>query len=439
LSATSNELDHDFFRFQNQLLLLTEVKQFGKHNFFFHAADLALTESKKQVKTLSLNLKMNESVVKSGHVLDPNAAHILFYALVEDIQNRVFRMHFSIFDKNLMEQETGSKTLIFPSENMLLQNVHLSNDNHVLAVFKLYAHRASRFHLSYRDLDAFFLVDFRKNENHTVKVEIPEKKIADLVVYPQNNQIWRLTGLWSDQNKGQTGFFSSLFNSESNAYFDEHEWVHTMPTQITSTVGNSVYKLNEGQIVNTNSPLTLFLVRDFFPTDQGFIAVFEESFVGGRYTEQLHRGVDDNLVYNNNNIVVIHFNAMGKMLWTREISKTMKETTNRNATASFMLVKNPYRLTFFFNDNLNNYNESGSYIEKNHFASTKKRENAVAQVTVDVNLGTSTRHMLTIFKDSQGFFLPTKSTTSANQSHVHLAFQQSLSNQMYRFGTMRLD
>jgi hypothetical protein len=145
------------------------------------------------------------------------------------------------------------------------------------------------------------------------------------------------------------------------------------------------------------------------------------------------------LTYNNNTVLVFHVNKRGEMLWTREISKTMKQTTNQNATPSLMAFTRGDQLTLLFNDNRKNYNESGMYNERNHIFSTKKSEIVVAQVHIDLDLGTVSRQMLTDYTASKGFFLPSKSTVSSDQSFIFLTFQQTLSNQMYRFGTMRLD
>jgi hypothetical protein len=137
--------------------------------------------------------------------------------------------------------------------------------------------------------------------------------------------------------------------------------------------------------------------------------------------------------------LIVYFNARGEMLWSQEIRKTMKQTTNKNATPSFLAFQNGDKLTLIFNDNRKNYNESGIYNEHNHVITMKKRENVVAQVHIDLELGTVSRQILADYSVSKGFFLPSKSIATKGQSFVFLAFQQSLANQMYRFGMMRLD
>lgn len=439
LSANSNERDQDFFRFQDHLVLLTESKQFGKHEFFFHALDLALNQSKKQNKVLSLDLKINETLSHYGYVMDPGSTHLLLYALIEDATNLTFRIHFSIFDAHLNQLEKGSKELIFPSDNTLFHGIHLSNDNNILATFKVLTRNPNRYHLRYLDLKAFYTVDLRKTQNSTIAVKIPEKKVVDLVVHPLNNQNWLLTGLWLDENSNTSGIFSSTFNTERNEYFNEFDWIYARHKANNSLVGNAHKTQNKAFSHAPKSPLTNFIIREFHPHKDGYLLLLEESYRDGLFIENQTGGLIDNLSYNNNTILVIRFDKLGQMHWTREINKTMAQTTNRNEMTSFKMFTNGDRLTLLFNDNRKNYNEFGSYNERNYTYTSKKRENAVAQVHIDLDLGTVSRKMITDFSASKGFFLPLKSTVSTDQSFLFLSFQQSLSNQMYRFGMMRLD
>jgi hypothetical protein len=439
LNAQGNELDQDFFRFQDHLVLLTESKQFGKQEFFMHAVDLDLSESNKPIKALSINLKINESVTHSGYVFDTDSAHCLIYALVEDATNLSIRIEFSIFDKQLNSTESGAKSLIFPSDNTIFNSIHLSNDNNLVATFKVFTRNPKNYHVRHRNLQAFFLVDLRKKQSNTILVKIPEKKILDLVVYPLNDQRWLLTGLWLEESTNKSGIFSSSYNSENNEYFDEHEWPYYVPNQMASSGGNAFQMKDFTSLQTTKSPLTHFIIREHLPHQNGYVALFEEFYQDGVFIENQMGGLVDNLSYNNNTILVVHFNKSGELLWTREIKKTMKQTTNRNATPSFMTLKNGNKLTLLFNDNRKNYNESGLYAEHNHVITMKKRENVVAQVHIDLELGTVSRQILTDYSASKGFFLPSKSIASEDDAFVFLAFQQSLANQMYRFGMLRTD
>ncbi len=439
LNAQSNELDQDFFRFHNHLVLLTESKQFGKQEFFIHAVDLDLNESINPIKALTTNLTINESVTHSGSVFDPDSAHCLIYALVEDATNRAIRIEFSIFDRQLNSIESGSKSLIFPSNNSIFNSIHLSNDNNLVATFKVFTHNPNQYFLRYRYLQAHFLVDLRKKQSNTILVKIPEKRILDLVVSPLNDQRWLITGMWLEESTNKSGIFSSVYNSDSNEYSDEHEWLYYAPNHMAS-IGGNTHKINNASLTRTTkSPLTNFIVREFLPQKNGYIALFEESYQDGVFIENQRGGIVDNLSYNNNTILIVYFNARGEMLWSQEIRKTMKQTTNKNATPTFLAFQNRDKLTLIFNDNRKNYNESGIYNEHNHVITMKKRENVVAQVHIDLELGTVSRQILADYSVSKGFFLPSKSIATKGQSFVFLAFQQSLANQMYRFGMMRLD
>lgn len=439
LEPINAELDQDFFLFQNQLVLLTESKQFGKHSFFIYSKDTELEQEGKRFQLQSLSLKPSETVVKSGLTVSPDSSKLLFFALTEEVQSRTYYVHYSILDENLESIESSSKSYIFPSANIELHSMHLSDDLDALAVFTLFAKRASRLHNFYLDRLAYFFVDLKKESNNTVRFSLPEKNVIDLKIIPKNHKNWLVSGLWRNPDDTQTGIFVTTFNSNQNKYSNEHEWVYTSNDNIKSNISSQNDKNYFHSAVSSKSKLNRFIVRELIALERGYLLVCEESYVYGRIIEYDTGGRANNLTFHNNNIVLIHFNLSGEILWSTEIVKSMQHNTENYDTHSFFVQMNRNKLLLFFNDNKKNYNDSFAYNEKNVSISHKKSDLVITKTTVDLTNGTLSREMLVTADAKQGFFLPMKSAASGDNTHVVLVFRQKLDNLMYRFGVLRVD
>lgn len=434
LNASGTELDQDFFVFQNKLLLLTESKQFGRHDFFLYSNDDQLEEKSVRIPLQSTTFKVTETLVKSGIVSSPDSTKLLFYALIEDVQNRTYFIHYTIFDEQLNVVERKSRSYLFPSANIELRSLNLSDDLNILAVFSLHAKRASRTYNLHFDRLSFFLIDLRKDENNSVKFTLPDKKVLDVQVLPTTDNDWRLCGTWSNEKNNSSGFFHSVYSASKNNYSEEKMWEYPQTEIITTWQGQP--DLNN---VKKKSSLLHFLAHDFFEYRGGYVAVFEEKYVTGSMMETDTGAQLNNLSFHWNNIIAIHFDSQGELLWTVEIDKKLSERSDNHAAKSFLLAKTKDELRFFFNDHKKNYDESGLYNGRSFPVALKKKDLVLAKTTLNLKYNNLLREVALHTDQSQAYFLPQKSAISKDNSHAILVFQQNLDNLMYRFGVLRLE
>ena len=434
-----NEIDREFFRFQDLLVLQTESTQFGKHDIFLYTTDLELTQQSNKISAINISLKSSEHLDCTGYTFDQDSTHLIIYALVEDVLNRSFRMYHSIFDQEMNQLESGSQQFIFPSDHTKLHSVHLSKDNHMLAVFQSYLYHPLQFRIRRDNPPTFYLVDLRKPRGNTILLKLEGKEVLDIVVHPLGNQNWLVSGSWIKKSNQESGIFSMTFNSQENVYFNEYLWSYFKTAQVSS-IGGQSHKANADEIISTErSRLDNYIVHSFIPTKHGYIMVLEENFVNGVFIRHTRGGSLDNPIYYNNNILVTYFDKAGNLKMTHEIVKNMQQSNRRNATHSFAVFLNKDKLTFLFNDNTMNYNDSRFYNGRNVTTTIRKRNTVLAKVDLDIDLGTSKRTVLATQAESKGFFLPNKSAISADQSHIFVVFHENLANQMYRFGVFRLE
>lgn len=264
-AIAGNEVDRDFFRFQDQLVLQTESAQFGNHDIFLYTTDLELTQQSNKIRAINISLKPSEHVARRGKTFDQDSTHLLIYALVEDVLNRSFRMYFSVFDQQMNLLENRTKHFIFPSENIALHSIHLSNENHLLAVFKSSLQRYGTYRVQQDNPPAFFLVDLRKTKANTVLFQLEGMDVMDLAVQPLSNQNWALRGNWFKPGNRDSGFFSVIYDSEKNVYYNESIWDYFKSAQVSSVGGRSSQSRINDIITPERSSIENFVIHSFIP------------------------------------------------------------------------------------------------------------------------------------------------------------------------------
>jgi hypothetical protein len=94
-------------------------------------------------------------------------------------------------------------------------------------------------------------------------------------------------------------------------------------------------------------------------------------------------------------------------------------------------------MCILFNDNINNYDDVGRFIDTNRIypSSFTKKRNAVALVQVDLQDGSVDRQMLFDRKEVQALAVPRKSPVDYNQKDILI---YATYGRRERFGLMKL-
>ncbi len=335
----------------------------------------------------------------------------VYWEVIERKSLKTF-MGYNIFTAK-KEQITSGETFL-PFEDGLAEVTHLtlSNTGDFFLILKeyewLYRKRNKRNGRNPKNYHVFHAVG---NELKEYILSLSDKIPRNASITTDNRENLSITGLYSRPNeKGVIGIFSLRINFKQDKIVSEN-FEEFSPDFIKEGWSEKDWdqiqkKLDKGKNVENPNLRNLRFRDTQILADGSVLGTIENYHVDTTYSYDGRRN-ESLFAFHYEDIIAFKIDVSGKVEWLKRIPKkqiSYNDYGYRSGYAGFLDGNKYYMI---FNDNVNNYDESGMFITGNKFeAEYSKKNNAVGLVSLDIETGNITRKNLFDREDVESIAIP---------------------------------
>ena len=334
-----------------------------------------------------------------------------------------------ILDSTLTMIQNGEYTLPFSGNMSTINEDHISNSGDYFLILTEHKERNDRLLTrSYENFKALHIYKIRQNELKEFSVDIDGKRIDDIFISSNDQNVITLSGLYGNGNfQGVEGVFSVRIA----ANLDSLTGKGMIP------FGNQIIKDNmtdrqmdrlerKYQSKGQSPQMYNYSLRGIYTLDDGSsVGSVEQYYVQSRVNYDSRTGVSTTTnYYYYNDIIAFRIGLDGKFLWETRIDKKQVSINDGGPYSSYTSFTNGQTLNFIFNDNKRNYNDLGEYSQygenSSYYYNLSRRNNAVANCSIDIETGKLERKVLFSGKELSTIIIPKMMRVNQNDKEVLL-------------------
>ena len=304
-----------------------------------------------------------------------------------------------VMDSNLVVIQNGEYSVPFDGNLSTINEHHISNNgDYYISVTEHNKPNDRLFSRSFENFKELHVYKLRSNELHEFSIDLESKRIDDINMSSNNNNMFTLSGIYgTGRNKNIEGVFVLSFDSAA----DSVVYKGFMPFDIQIIQNSRVNRSfrNRSNARNRNKELYSYKIRDIFTLDDGTLCgSIEQYYIFERSSYDSRTGVSSTIYYYYyDDIIAFKIGLNGNFDWQAKIPKAQVSMNDGGPFSSYSSFTDGKKLYFIFNDNMKNYDEMGSYSRGNNSCysfNLSRRKNVAAIVEVDMEHGTTNRKTL---------------------------------------------
>ncbi len=380
------------------VVFLSDKKE-GKNHFYMQKFDEELNRNDEIVRLASYDLARNQRAGEFRFRASPNRK---FFGVIWEIPGKKDvrdTYGFKIFDLDMNLINEGEYKLPYDPDLSSIHDHLISNAGDYficLSEFEKSERKtlfsAKKEHKAvhiYRINDDLGLQDFT--------LDLDGRPVVALAMSSRDNNTFTLTGIYSNNSQSTVaGVFYQKLNLDTEEVVQEgfQEFEEEFITQGWSQ--RSLRRAERRKEQGKGDPeLYSYTMRDVTFLDDGSIVGTME-----QYYVRVHSSADSRVdqssnmyYYYYNDIIAYKIDTTGTFSWVKKIEKDQVSINDGGPYSSFESFVDDGRVYFIFNDNLNNYDANGQFLnpERLNSANYSKRRNAVSLTSIDLESGESIR------------------------------------------------
>lgn len=320
-----------------------------------------------------------------------------------------------ILDSTLSATQSGEYTLPFGGNMSTINEDHISNSGDYFLLVTEHKERNDRLLVrSFENFKAIHIYKIRQNELKEFSIDVAGKRIDDIFISSNDQNIIALSGLYGNGNfQGVEGVFSVRL--DANADIISNQSMVPFSTQILkdNRTDRQMDRMERRSQSNGQSPqIYNYTLRGIFTLQDGTsVGSVEQYFVQTRTNYDSRTGISTTTsYYYYNDIIAFRIGLDGKFMWETRIDKQQVSVNDGGPYSSYISFTNEKSFDFIFNDNKRNYNELGDYSQfddnSSYSYNLSQRNNVVANCTIDITSGLMERKVLFSRKELSSIILP---------------------------------
>jgi len=309
---------------------------------------------------------------------------------------------FKLFDQNLNLINDGEYPIPYKAELSTIHSHYVSNQGDYFLVISEFSEPAAKgFFKSYQNYKALHIFHITDTGLQDFKLNVAGRRIEALTITSDERQIFTITGVYGDENvEGVSGVFHQQIDYQSGKVLQEG-FMKFDEAFITENWSDRIKKRAERleERGRAQDPkLYNYKMRSAKTLPDGsVIGTMEQNYVQLMTNSDIRTGqTNDTYYYYYNDIIVYKINFEGKFDWVKRINKYQISTNDDGPYSSYESFIDANKISFIFNDNSDNYDEAGNFIdtEEIYIANFTRRRNVVAIASIDFETGEKTRRTL---------------------------------------------
>lgn len=335
-----------------------------------------------------------------------NKAYFAVLIVPNPKKDAATQFHYAIFDSTFQKQNTGTIELAGSSKQLDLVSSSLSNNGTLVVLAKTIRENSNRQFNDAKWIDDqihVYQVGKENEQNHyQSEVFVDDELNSSTILFTENQSVLILSLM---RKSTEIGIKQIELASNSDSIIKE-QFIPFADGQLT--INN---RINEQNI--QNSFINFTLTDAFYLKDGAVVGVLEQYHIETSFYSDSWGGFSSVNKYYYNDILTFKINDNGGLDWVERILKSQLSSTDENIYSSYTAYIDSNELVVLFNDNLKNYNESGTF-EGNqiHYSSLSKRNHVVAIANIDLYSGILKRNTLFKRKKTKTVLIPHASISS---------------------------
>jgi len=228
-------------------------------------------------------------------------------------------------------------------------------------------------------------------------LDLDGRPVVALAMSSTDNNTFTLTGIYSNSSQsGVAGVFYQKLDLDNEKVIQEgfQEFEEEFITQGWSE--RSLRRAERRKKQGKGDPeLYSYTMRDVtFLNDGSIIGTMEQYYVQVRSSADGRIDQSSNVYYYYyNDIIAYKIDTAGVFSWVKKIEKDQVSINDSGPYSSFESFVKDGRVYFIFNDNQENYDANGKFLDSDrlHSANYSRRRNAVSLTSIDLDTGESER------------------------------------------------
>ncbi len=340
------------------------------------------------------------------------------------------RYGFTILNEKYEFVNEGDYIIPFDAQYHDVVDFKISNNGDFFMLLKTYRKRTKADHVRFKRLnDKLYIYHIGINDGlQSFTLETNDNHIYDVDLTLNNlKQSVAIAGLYGNKYRdGISGIFKMLvdFNSgkiENKAFISFSDEFITQ--HWNEKAFNYLKRKSKREKRKIKPTLTKYQLRKTYLLNNKDIIVEAEYYneITQTYSDPDGRNSRISTHFNYGPIIVSNIDSTGNLKWNQRILKRQSTVDDGGYLSSYLSYIDHNHIRFIFNDNVENYDVSGEFINRYPLQNVSyRKENLVAIASIDLNNGKSSRSFLFQKKNIDGIFTPKKSITDKNQSIIYL-------------------
>lgn len=397
----------------NNFVLLLSDKKDNKNVFYMKTFDDTFVNKGKTVELAEYELANGG---KGGWFNIIQSEDKEFFAVIWEIpgkRNDHDVYGYKVFDKNINVIHDGEYPLPFSTKYANINKHHVSNNgDYYLVITELQDNEDSKFLQGKYEFKSLHIFRINDDGLDDYELNVKGKRIEAIALSTNNEKIASITGLYGEKGeKGVTGIFYQQINLNTNEIVKEG-FKEFDPEFITE--GWSLRDLDRAerrqQRGKGDPKFYNYRMREAVLTEDGsIIGTMEQYYIQiSSYPGPNGAQSSNTYYYYYNDIIVYKINTEGQFEWLKKVRKYQVSTNDGGPYSSYQSFLHKDKLYFIFNDNIDNYDGVGDYIEGDNIsvANFGKRKNCVAIASIDISTGAYARKTLFNRKEVTALAVP---------------------------------
>jgi len=351
------------------------------------------------------------------------------------------RYGFKILDSTLQEHSSGDYALPFDPKLCAIDQHYLSNTGDYFLSLTEFESIDRKLFRDYQSYKSVHILHVTEDEVEDMVIDVQGKRIDAMTMSSDNEKVFTILGVYGEKGKpGVSGLIYLRANFLKREIIDEGSTIFSKDFITQDWSDRERQRADRRESRGRGEPQFYnYVVRQSEVLKDGSIVGSLEQFyvVVNTYTDPRTGVTRTSYTYYYNDIIAFKVGKDGGFDWLTKIRKTQVSTNDDGYFSSYLRFIDNGKMCILFNDNINNYDDVGRFIDTNRIypSSFTKKRNAVALVQVDLQDGSVDRQMLFDRKEVQALAVPRKSPVDYNQKYILI---YATYGRRERFGLMKL-
>lgn len=277
-----------------------------------------------------------------------------------------------------------------------VSNRYISNTGDYFIGVKVYNINEKGRVKDYSSLEKYLIMHITESGVEEVNLDLGDKRILDMTFSSDNNRFLTFNGLYGEKGfSGVKGVFYFQMDIKKKEMINEGYSEFGKDFITEGWTDRQKEKANKKEAKGKGEPaLYSYDIRENVTLKDGsLVGMIEQFYIVEHTSYNAQTGASTTTYrYYYNDLISYKITPEGEFAWMKKIPKTQVSTNDGGYLSSIAsYVNDENKMVILFNDNLNNYDDSGDFIipvgERVAAASYRKKSNCVARVEIDLESG----------------------------------------------------